>query len=507
MMIQQFGPAQIFTDNMVLQRDCPIPLWGKAADGSRVKVEFCGRTYKTEAVDGKWRIQLSPMNAGGPFDMKIQCGACVMTLRNILIGEVWVAGGQSNMQFPLIESLHGAEEAADADDEGIRYYDVPKIEYEGDGVGPECLPLAAWQLCTAQNAAAFSAVAFHYAKKLRQALNVSIGIIGCNMGATSASCWMSEEALSSDEEIRVYLDEYYAHLNEHDDNAYKRELEDFNRQIEAYQRKVEAFKATHPGAGEAEVNQQVGPCPGPPPMGKKSFMRPTGLYHTMLKKITPYAIRGVIFYQGEGDTHKPELYKKLFGKMMQNWRDDWQLPGLPFLFVQLAFYACDIKPEGETWAVLREQQRLTCCEDPHASMAVITDCGEKDNIHPVDKKSVGERLALLARAKIYGHDVEYSGPVFREMKVDGSKAVLHFDHAGNGLTARNGALKGFEICGKDGRYVEAKAAIGGISVEVSADCISVPFAVRYGWANYAEINLYNEEGLPAGPFRTTASEC
>ncbi len=506
-MKNSFKLASIFTDHMVLQRDAVIPVWGTAQDGETIGIEFLGAAYETKAHEGKWHLHLSPVNAGGPYEMKVTNGDGEHILKDILVGEVWVAGGQSNMQMTLNESLNGRAEAALADDGNIRYYDVPRIAAEEDAE-TAAQQEASWRSCTPETAGLFSAVAYYFAKKLSKSLDIPIGIIGCNMGGTSASCWMSEKYLASDEDTKAYLDEYNDYISKHSEEECAIQTEEFNRRFEEYLKKADVYKAAHPAAGETEMSRNAGDVPWPPPMSKKSFLRPSGLYHNMVRKIAPYGIKGVIFYQGESDEHKAGSYGKLFRKMMENWRDDWNNPSLPFLFTQITYYGRGEDPEnnvetkGEEWAVTREQQLLTSMQDPHTAMAVITDCGEKDNIHPLDKCTVGQRLALLAEAKIYGLDVPCQGPAYREMRISGDTATLYFDHAEKGLTAKGEELKGFKVCGEDKRFVTANARIKGNTVEVSGEGIEAPVAVRYGFANYSCANLFNMDGLPASPFRT-----
>lgn len=497
-MNKDFTIAPIFTDLMVLQRDTKIPVWGRAADGCKIKVEICDKTMETEAVNGHWRVDLPPLSSGGPYSMKIQSSTSEFILEDILVGEVWLAGGQSNMEFALSNSLNGKKEADKANFKNIRYYDVPKIAYEE--VENTDFPESEWKICNPENAGKLSAVAFHFAKSVFEELKIPIGIVGCNWGGTSASCWMSEEYLRSDEKTRVYLDEYFDCIGSVSEEEYENRIKAYEGQLADYRQGVEQIKITDPDASQTMIQKLAGPYPWPPPMGKKSSRRPAGLYHTMLKKVIPYGIRGVIFYQGEEDTNKAGYYKKLFELMMKNWREDWNNKVLPFLFVQIAYFN-DQEP-GKNWALLREAQLRTMLCDENTAMAVITDCGEKDNVHPFNKKPVGERLALLARAKVYGQDIECYGPTYRSMRIEDNKIVLTFDHAEGGLVTMNGELKGLKICGEDKNFVNAKADIRNNTLQVYTKEVKHPIAVRYGWANYMDVNLYNKEGLPASPFRT-----
>ncbi|WP_051318254.1 sialate O-acetylesterase [Cohnella thermotolerans] len=479
----------IFSDRMVLQRNVKVPVWGTGTDGERIEVECRGIRAETVVSDGRWFATLPPMEAGGPFVLTVRSDSgAVSSFEDVRFGDVWLAGGQSNMAWPLKDAADAEAEIARADDPGLRYYEVPKVAYE-DGSEPE----SSWRVCRPDNAGDFSAVAYHFARRLRRELDVPIGIVGCNFGATSAACWMAEERLRGDAVLRVYLDEYEEQVRDFDWAAYEREEKRFQDDFAAYMARAEAGK----------TGDELGVLPWPPPMSPRSFMRPNGLYGTMLRKAVPYGIKGFIYYQGEADAPKAALYDKLLEALIANWRSDWGDESLPFLFVQLAAFGCDGNPGGEDWALLRESQFLVSERVPNTGMAVSLDCGEEHDIHPKDKKTVGERLALVALERVYGRDVQSSGPVWKGMKTDGDRAVLEFAFAGERLVARGGGeLKGFEAAGADGEYVPALAEIDGDKVVVRAPGVPIPARVRYGWANYTEANLANASGLPAVPFRT-----
>jgi sialate O-acetylesterase len=495
-MSQNLQLAPIFTEHMVLQRNKAIKVWGTAREDSQISVEFCGRKQAAKATQGKWNLALEPQAAGGPFEMKVTDGTTEILLKNIMIGEVWLAGGQSNMEMAIHNTIHWNDVKSIPDYGTIRYFDFPRVANDA-AVTPE----RSWQIITPENVGDFSAVAFYFAKDIFQHLQVPVGIINCNWGGTSASCWMSEKYLQADDETRIYYDEYQDFSAGQVPEAYENELKQYNQQVIEYSEKVTQITIDPRDADEylAAVNAIV--YPWPPPMGPRCFLRPCGLYHTMIQKIAPYPIRGVIWYQGESDAHRPWMYHKLFGNLIRNWREDWQNPDMPFLFVQLPGYSNN-NPEGEEWALLREQQTLISRSIHKTGMAVSVDCGEKDNLHPALKKTIGERLALLARSKMYGEDIEFSGPVFIEKKICGNRIILYFDHVGQGLSAKGGALQGFKISGADGKFLDAIAEIKGNTVEVCHPSIAQPQEVRYLWANYTEGNLYNQNGLPAGPFRT-----
>ncbi len=502
-MERSFGFAHVFSDNMVLQRDAALPVWGWADKGDRVRVEFCGQVREAAVVDGQWRVDFSPLAAGGPYTLTASCGGRQIALGNILMGEVWLAGGQSNMDYTLLLTRDGYEEIPLADYPGIRHYAAPRIAFEQQpGMLRADPEQPAWAVCTPQAAPGFTAVGYHFAKNLHRALGVPVGIINCNWGGTSASCWMSRERLQRGGDIRVYLDEYLQLVSGQSPQAYAAEEAAYAAAVAVQQQAMAGVPFDPTDLDAYFASEAEHPYPWPPPMGLQCPLRPAGLYDTMLRKIVPYAIRGVIWYQGESDTVKAPLYRSLFTQMMDNWREDWQAPRLPFLFVQLAAYAADNDPDGESWALLREQQLLVSQTDGSAAMAVAIDCGNRTNIHPLDKGPVGERLALLARTQVYGDSVECFGPRPVAMRAQGGSVVLTFEHAGQGLAAKGGELRGFALCGCDGIYHPAQGEIDGNTVTVRSEAVPQPLAVRYGWANYTEANLYNSAGLPASPFRT-----
>lgn len=508
MLSQLWRTDAMFTDHMVLQRNKAIPIWGTGPSGQRFVVSCGGSSAEAIAADGKWMALLPALDAGGPHTLSVRSSAETAAFEDVWIGDVWLAGGQSNMQWPLCDSA-GAEDAIrEADEPMIRCYDVPRIAHEDEATGT---PPAVWTVCSPDTAGAYSAVAYHFAKRVHRALGVPIGIVGCNFGATSAACWLPEERLEADEALRVYVDEFREQVKDFDWIKYEADERQFHEEFEAYQRRLEA------GIGGAEL----GTVPWPPPISPRSFMRPSGVYGTMLRKAAPYGIKGFLYYQGEADADKAHLYARLLTGLIDNWRSDWGDQELPFLLVQLAAFGCDGNPDGESWALLREAQGLVADTVPGVGMAMALDCGEKDDIHPRNKRTVGERLALVALNQVYGLDVASSGPVYAGMTAGGDALTVRFSDTGGGLTTagayadRNGgagpaaaggpadALRGFEVAGPDGRFVTAEARIEGETVLLSALGVASPGAVRYGWANYTEANLYGENGLPARPFRAS----
>jgi sialate O-acetylesterase len=436
-------PNALFNDNGVLQRGRPIPIWGTANDGEQITVELAGQKLSTTARDGKWMVRMKSLKAGGPYTLTI-AGENTVTLTNILIGDVWVASGQSNMERPLADHNwhipvdNEKEEIAAANYPTIREFTVPKkIAYE-----PQTDTDGHWTICSPETVGDYSAVGYFFARDLQKDVNVPIGILFSSWGGTVAEAWTSKESLET--------------------------MPDFTNALAKLQ---------------------------PPANGKKNPNQVTVLYNGMIVPLEKFPIKGVIWYQGESNAGRAKQYQTLFPLMIKDWRQAWGIGNFPFLFVQIAPYKGMI-PE------IREAQLLTLEKSPNTAMAVITDAGDANNIHPPHKQVVGARLALEARALAYGEKMEYSGPLYRSLKVKGNEAIVRFTHVGGGLVAKDGDLKGFTIAGADGKFVPAKAEIKGKTVVVTSDEVAKPMAVRFGWNNVPDVNFYNKEGLPASPFRT-----
>ncbi len=434
-------PNILFSDGAVLQREQNVPIWGTANDGEKVTVDFAGQTATTTAQGGKWKVELKPLKAGGPFSMKIS-GDNEVTVNNVLVGEVWVASGQSNMEWTLNASFEAEIEKPKADFPEIRMITAKKVA--------SLVPLneieGSWQVCSPQTVGGFSAVAYYFARDLHAKLGVPVGIISTSWGGTPAQAWTSAEGFEGYPELKGYADQLKA---------------------------------------AAEKPPEKGPGP--------HF--PGALYNAMIAPVVPYGMKGVIWYQGESNAGLSKEYQTLFPAMIADWRTKWKMGDFPFLYVQIAPFKGQ-PPE------IREAQFLTLAKSKNTAMAVTTDYGDANDIHPKQKEPVGHRLSLAARALAYGEKIEYSGPLYKSMKVVGNDVGIFFDHIGDGLVAKDGELKGFTIAGADGKFVPAKAEIKGANVVVSGEGVTEPKAVRYGWDNVPDVNLFNKEGLPASPFRT-----
>ena len=470
----------LFGDHMVLQRDMPIHVWGWADPGEAVNVAFRGESAGTIASpDGRWEIFLEPAEAGGPYDLVVD-GENSIRLTDILVGDVWVGSGQSNMQWPLERANNAATEIAAAQHPGIRYFTVTRTaaDTRKDDVEGE------WRIVTPETAGEFSGVAYFFARHLHRELGVPFGIIISAWGGTPAQSWTSSRKLSADPALAEFVAKFEAD-GEAARPGYDAAFADWERQ-----------------AAEAEAAGDEAPRRPPRPRTLNPSATPSWLFNGMIAPLTPYPIRGVIWYQGENDANNRQalLYRRLFRSLIEDWRHEWGQGAFPFLFVQLPNFAGGA--EGSEWPELREAQAMALGL-AGTGMAVTIDIGDSTDIHPGNKQDAGLRLALAARAIAYGEQgLEFSGPMYRQTTRQGSALRLWFDHAGSGLQARGAPLVGFELAGSDGKFVEADASIAGSSVVLTSPEVQAPVQARYAWGDDPESNLINGAGLPASPFRT-----
>lgn len=473
----------LFGDHMVIQRDLPVHVWGWADPGEAVKVEFLDQQASTTASeDGRWETYLEPARAGGPYSLEVR-GANAIMIKDIHVGEVWVGSGQSNMVWPLRRSRDAEKEIASANYPGIRYF---KVELDTSDTPQEDVR-GEWRVVTPETAPELSGVAYFFARNLREKLELPLGLIQSAWGGTPAEAWTSLQTLSADHSLAGMVGE-------------------FEREAKAAKGAYDTSLANwEQRAAKAKSQGKDLPRKPPPPRALRPQQKPAALFNAMVAPLTPYPIRGTIWYQGENNGSRGQglLYRRLFRSMIEDWRREWGLGAFPFLFVQLANYGR--VPPQSTWPELREAQAWALGL-VRTGMAVTIDIGNSSDIHPRNKQDVGLRLALAARAIAYGEkDLEYSGPVFRQATREAGAIRLWFDHASSGLQARDGALEGFEVAGVDGKFVEAEARIGGNIVVVSSPEVGVPVQARYAWGADPQGNLSNVAGLPASPFRTRRS--
>lgn len=475
----------LFSDNMVLQQGAALPIWGWAKDGEEITVRFLDQEVTATAAAGKWKVILAPVAAGGPHEMVIR-GENEITIRNILAGENWICGGQSNMAFPVERALEPEATIAGATLPQIRLF---QVEVAGADTPQEDVK-AQWVVCSPETVAKFSAVGYFFGKGLNQQLNVPVGLIQSCLGGTNASSWLPRAALAAAPEFADILAEFDAAVA-----AYPEAKAAYDTALAEYQARLEKAKAD---GVELTPEERRGPVE---PMGPQHVKRPGALYNAMIAPLQPFAVKGTIWYQGEANAKSvaaAQLYKLLFPAVIQEWRKAWGQDRFPFLFVQLAAYS-----DHPAWPLLRDAQTATLAL-PDTAMAVSIDVGLKDNIHPPDKATVGNRLVQAARNAAYGEDVEATGPIFLELEKREGLAIVYFRNASDGLRSSTKPLTGFYVAGEDGVFVPANAAIAGQTVIVRAEGVARPMHVRYGWQAFPDppCTLYNGSGLPAVPFRT-----
>lgn len=455
--------AGMFRDHMVLQRQCDAAIWGTAKAGALVTVAPSWTTRVSDATadqNGRWQTTVKTPAAGGPFTIAVKGGSETKRLSDVLVGEVWICSGQSNMQWKLrgFGVDHFKEDVQKASYPRIRFCDVPQvIALEGQEQVN-----ARWTVCSPQTALAFSAVGYFFGSRLHQELDIPIGLISTNWGGSSAEAWVSPEVL-------------------------KKDFPEFNPQ----------------SAINARIAEQTGvlfSSRHKPPKGLNQ-RNPSVLYNSMIRPLIPYAFRGVVWYQGESNVRAPKQYRTLFPAMIRDWRTRWGRGDFPFYFVQIAPFA--YKQEPVSAAFLREAQAMALSE-PNTGMVVTMDIGNPTNIHPKQKKPVGERLALLALKHDYGReDLIASGPIFASYAVEGNAIRLRFKSVESGLVSRDGKpLTHFTIAGADKTFVKANATIDGDTITVSSDQVKEPQAVRFAWGSGDTPNLSSKDGLPASSFRT-----
>lgn len=441
----------LFADHMVLQRGLAVPVWGTVGPNQEVTIDIAGKTAKAKADgSGQFMVKLPALEYGGnAVTMTIKAGEDKLVLTDVLIGDVWVASGQSNMEWTVAQSSEPEKVAKEADHPNIRLFTFPRITL----LKPTKEVHGKWEVCSPETVKDFSAVAYHFGREVYESQKAPVGLIVNAWGGMPVESFITEETIKSDPAFKPLLD------------------------------KKEAAK--EPQDSSLASN----------------------LYNGMVHPLIPFAIKGAIWYQGESNAPRAEQYRTLFPALITDWRKQWGQGDFPFIWVQLPnFKQRKTEPADSDWAELREAQSMAL-KLPNTAQAVIIDIGEANDIHPKNKHDVGKRLALAAQRIAYGkNDVVHSGPVFDSMKIEGDQARLKFLHA-DGLHARGGELKGFAIAGEDKKFVDkqfvwADAKIEGDSVIVSAEGVEKPVAVRYGWADNPEVNLYNGAALPASPFRT-----
>lgn len=484
----------IFSDHMVLQQQMPLGVWGWAAPDERIEVRLRSQRVSTTADrQGRWQVTLAPETAGGPDELVVAGATVTKRFTDVLIGEVWIGSGQSNMQWEVRQAQDADKEIAAANHPRIRLFSVKRVtagEPKDDVTPMDAAPT--WMVATPASVTNFSAVGYFFSRELQKARgNVPIGFIHSSWGGTPAEAWTRRDVLAEDPALQPLLAQYRRIEGEYPSQRYG-----YERRLPIWSEAMKAWQAANP--------KPETPIPGMPAPrgGPEDPHRPASLWNAMIAPLTPFAIRGVLWYQGETNALRAWDYQRLMTAMIQDWRRAWNRGDLPFLFVQLAnFRQNPPNPGASWWAAVREAQRLTLGL-PNTGMASAIDIGNPLDIHPLNKQEVGRRLALAARAVAYGERIVSAGPEYEGMTIEGSRIRVRFRHAGGGLVFD--AAKGTSLvaAGVDGVFKPATAVVDGETLVVSSAGVAAPVAVRYAWEDDPVTSLRNTEGLPASPFRT-----
>ena len=480
-LLAQVKLPALVSDNMVLQQNAKVNLWGWASPNEKINIQLGWSDASIETVataDGNWKTTVdTPIGSQKAYTITISANNKIV-LNNILIGEVWICSGQSNMYFPVGKEEGTWKTGVKNYQEEVKnaYYPNIRLFTVLTNAAPKPLDdvIGSWKVCSPESINTFSAVAYFFGRELYQKLNVPVGLISTSWGGTKAEAWTSQNVLESDVSFLPILQQDAKNEKMHQEKLEAYYLAQINKRI------------------SSALNTSISEIKKPKKEANKTSYV---LYNAMLYPIINYTMKGVIWYQGESNSGQANLYKALFPAMVKNWRDDWKQGDFPFYYVQITPH------KGQT-PEIREAQLFSLKKISNSGMVVTTDVGDANNIHPIDKQTVGHRLALLARAKTYNENkLAYSGPIYNHMKIKKQKVQLFFDYAESGFR-REEVLKEFEIAGDDQLFYPADAKIDGKTVVVSSSKVKNPVAVRFAWKAVPEPNLFNNEDLPASAFRT-----
>jgi len=480
--------AAVFSDHMVLQRQRPVAVFGEADDLVTATLDV----VRTEALPvlGRFKLTLPPMPAGGPYELKLTCGDETVTFTDVMVGEVWLCGGQSNMEFLLKDGKGGAAEAAVAEDAGLRFYTVNE-EADVDAAMLERERATSWKPLAPGTCGDVSAVAYYAGRRLREALGVPVGMLICCVGGTEVSNWISADTLAALPEGRAALASFEKSVEGVDDAAFARDNARYYADVDRWVAGADAMRRENPDVRASAIVAQIGDFPWPPPTGRGMMRRPGNLWRTMTSRITPYGARGLLWYQGETDSGHPETYPALFTAMIGDWRKGFENDALWVVAAQLPNFGAD--PAAENWPGIRAAQKQVCDTVRGCALACLLDCGETGDIHPWDKREPGRRMANLALKHAYGQQIDAEAPVLQQVRREGSALRLTFTEAldavrgeGRSLTVNGGA---------------AVAWVEGGELIVEAP---TPAKVAYAIENDPAACLFGINGLPAFPFEIEA---
>jgi sialate O-acetylesterase len=497
----------IFSDNMVLQQGAELKFWGTANPGESVTITFQKQSNTVQAdKDGQWKISLKPVKASlKPNDLTIK-GENTIILKNVLVGEVWVCSGQSNMDMTVAKEdrywcgvFNETEEVASANYPNIRVFDVdytPNMEKQNDVTGK-------WEICSPQTVGHFSAAAYFFARDLQKKYKIPVGLITTAFGASTAEAWISKPALEAHPNLKFLLDNYNDKLEKfYSDSSVT--LTAYREKLKNYSGDLAAAKAAS-GDVTAQQNKKLPKAPHNPDP-RIDQHNPFILFNGMVAPLAPYAIKGALWYQGESNGPSCDQYREIMETLVADWRKIWGQGNFPFIYVQLANYQNlitePIKDDPIVTVRNAQLQNLSIANTAMVSAIDNADSAHFGNIHPKNKQEIGHRLAVAAEAIAYGNKIEYMGPIYQGMEINGNTIRIKFSHTGRGLYSKGNLLLGFAIAGEDKKWVHANAVIEGNTVIVSSPDVQKPVSVRYAWGKNPPCNLYNKENLPASPFKT-----
>lgn len=482
--------APLFVDHAVLQRNKPVPVWGRADAGEKIAVSFAGQKVSTTAgSDGRWIVFLEKLETNAIGGELVAAGKNTVTVRDVVVGEVWLCSGQSNMEWVVSRAANATEEIAAANYPLIRHL---KVRNTVGTVPADTVPTSGWLAATPANVGNFTAVGYFFARDIHQKLGVPVGLINSSWGGTPVESWLSPAAVAGDPAFKVVPERWAQNLADYPANKAA-----FDATLAVWTKADEAAKAT--GKEKYAAWQKQNPRPRAP-RGVGSSWTPTSLYLGMINPLAPYALRGVLWYQGESNADRAWEYRALFSAMITAWRGHFAQRDLPFYWVNLANYD-DGNATARNYAFLREAQTQTLAL-PDTGQAVTIDIGNPIDVHPTNKQDVGRRLALLAKNRLYQITCDDTGPTFASATREGRGLRVRFMHASGGLISHDKAPDALELAGADKVFHPATGKIEGETLLVSSPAVREPVAVRYAMTNAPHANLFNGAGLPAVPFRS-----
>lgn len=495
--------SELFADNMILQRHKSVCVWGETDSMQEVCLSIDDFEVKADVLNGKWIGYIPAHNEGGPYTLNVRQGEQSITFQGVMYGEVFVASGQSNMEMKLVDSENGELEAAECECENIRYFNVLKIGYT-DGDALEQMRESKWTSCIEGKAGEMSAVAYYAAKRLYERLGVPIGIIDCYQGGTSVCSWLPEEILEKYDLGRERLNEYSALVGDKTDEEYEREVKEYWKSWHRWDDLVKSVKQSNPSATYEEITAVAGECPWPQPAGRKSVFRPSGCYESMIRRVTPYTVNGILYYQGESDDDKAELYGPVMKALINEWRKCFGEDELYFIITQLPMYKEKDALDNCSWAVIRDSQLAIYENMTNMGLLSLVDCGELGNIHPTDKKTPGDRLGNLLLEKLYGCDNQGQAMLPDKIYRQGQDIVLEFKNTYDGIQIKAVDDNEYPICfevSADGEnYKKCEYHICGDRIVLFGAGVESAIMVRYGWTNYGLVRIFNDAGIPLATF-------